>query len=194
MVMEFRVTQNLKNIERGLSEAQRKVIPAAANSAINRTARAMRTVAVKSVRKQIGARAKTVRDAIKLERSTRRTLTAKLQFSKTPINLIEYLPKGKRVVGAFDSKPGVVARTPTKTTYRRTFIALGPRSNKLQVFRRLTADRGPLIAVAGPSPFARLKSRSTRRLLDKKGKEVFQGLLERDLKFRLAKLDKKKAL
>lgn len=188
MVIDIKVTQDLKNIERRLTKAQRKVIPQAATSAINRTAKSVKSLAIKTVSKQTGAQNKVVKTRIDERKATRATLTATLLFKKRAINLILFVAKAKRVPGAFRAQRGVKAKTKKLRVFAGTFIGTGSGGQKKLVFRRTTDSRRPIEAVPGPNITARLRSKKLRKILDIKGRLVFDKELDRQLTFRLKKL------
>ena len=93
MAFSLTVKSNFKQLTKGLNRLERKVIPAAANSAINRAGTKVRTVIARDLSKDIGIKQSEIKKQIQLKKSSFRTLTAKLTARGKRWNLIRFKAK-----------------------------------------------------------------------------------------------------
>lgn len=128
--------------------------PRVAARALNRSAVSTRAVMVKAVREDVGLKAKTVRDEIRIvEARPDRDPTARLAVSKKRIPLIEFKARQLKRAGVKTSLRG------GSTAIPGAFIQT-MRSGHRGVYKRATYPRGPrlpIIELKGPSlakPFA----------------------------------------
>lgn len=179
--------KDFKRVQRELGELGRKIIPRAANSALNKTATQARTAAVKELKQEIGESsglsAGGFRKSIELHRSNLRTLMATLTASGRPLPLIHF--------GARQTKKGVTAKAWNKRKrYPGTFIAKMPNGKK-GVFKRASRKRLPVKQLFGPSiPKAFIEQRtqkSLRRSIDVNWPKNFNH----EIKYRLSRFNKK---
>lgn len=147
-----------------MTRKQRKLLPKAAQAALNRTATTMRGTAVKSVAKQIGLKQKAVKGAIKLFKSTRLKLVATIQAIGRPLNLIRFAGPAETRAKA-RVRGGVRAKAAGRfKTFRGTFIGNAGRT----VFRRLSKLRSHITGFTGGSIPATMAEEATKDAIQKK--------------------------
>jgi hypothetical protein len=114
-MINFDVSVDIKAAMAALTEVQRKVIPQAAASALNRVATSARRVAVDTIRKETNIKAAAVRKYVTTKKASKSILTAEIRASKYAPNLINF--------GARQTKKGVSANAWAKRKiYRGAFI------------------------------------------------------------------------
>jgi hypothetical protein len=114
----------------------------AISMAVNDTGKQSQTYAVRQVAKASGLKAKTVRSAFRLIRSTPATLSAKVRASGRPFRLIDF--------AARQTRPGVSANAyGERRVYKSTFIATMA-SGYRNVFTRRGKKRYPIKPLFGP--------------------------------------------
>jgi len=114
-VIQFDVSVDIKAAMAALNEVQRKVIPQAASSALNRVATSARRVAIDTIRKETNIKAAAVRKYVTTKKASKSMLTAEIRASKYAPNLINF--------GARQTKKGVSANAWAKRKiYRGAFI------------------------------------------------------------------------
>lgn len=143
----------------GIAEVAQK----AKVQALNRTALGLRTDATREVAEETGFAKKRVRDALKIERATRRLPVAVLdaRTGYAP-NLIEFVSPSQRKIGYFNQSrklkrggrkykfKGVKAKAwGQRKVYDGAFIGTGKKG--LTVFKRTSSARNKLVQVYGPS-------------------------------------------
>lgn len=131
---ELNVTADIKKAERYLSDIEKKVLPRAAATALNKTAEEVRTSTVKELSKEIGGE-------VGLKQTGIKRLIEILKAS--PSNLIAVLiPSGKRpklinFIGVKQIAQGVAARIKGKRVlHQGAFIATMPSGHKGVFVRR----------------------------------------------------------
>ncbi len=186
---KFDIEPDFREVEKMLKDVPAKIIPKAASTAINRTAKKVRTVARRDVAKRMGLKQKDVKASFKLQKSTQFTLTATITATGKPINLIKFVSPGRRNPNASRKKAGVKAKAWGKQKiYPGTFIGDAQTSGAPRVFKRTGAGRLPIKAVFGPSVPSVFVDDAVERGLRKKATEEFRKEFDRDLARRLAKL------
>ena len=100
-MIQFDVSVDIKAAMAALNEVQRKVIPQAASSALNRVATSARRVAIDTIRKETNIKAAAVRKYVTTKKASKSMLTAEIRASKYAPNLINF--------GARQTKKGVSA-------------------------------------------------------------------------------------
>jgi hypothetical protein len=114
-MINFDVSVDIRAAMAALTEVQRKVIPQAAASALNRVATSARRVAVDTIRKETNIKAAAVRKYVTTKKASKSILTAEIRASKYAPNLINF--------GARQTKKGVSANAWAKRKiYRGAFI------------------------------------------------------------------------
>jgi hypothetical protein len=114
-MINFDVSVDIRAAMAALTEVQRKVIPQAAASALNRVATSARRVAIDTIRKETNIKAAAVRKYVTTKKASKSILTAEIRASKYAPNLINF--------GARQTKKGVSANAWSKRKiYRGAFI------------------------------------------------------------------------
>ena len=78
MTFKVKVSADIKKTKRSLSRLQRTVLPAAINGALNKTAKKVQTVAVKSLAKTIGLTNKEIKTFCRKQQKAKYDLFAKV--------------------------------------------------------------------------------------------------------------------
>lgn len=147
--MQVDIKADIAAARRRLSDAQRRIIPAATNRALNRTGDHANTLTVRELSGITGLKQKDVRAAMQRTRSNFGNLTYRLAAIGRALNLIRF--------SARQTQKGVTATAWGKRKlYKGTFIANQGRT----VFVRESKARLPIKAVHGPSlprEFARVE-------------------------------------
>lgn len=194
---------DVKKLTSKLTAIERKVIPAATNSALNKVATTARNESAEIITKRMG-KAKGLSAAgfkrlVKIKRSTRKTLVATISVKGRHIPLIAF--KARKAKG------GVIATAWGKRKlYKGAFIAKVPSGHK-GVFKRTGARRGdikqvkkganvgqryrPQLSIGelfGPSVSSVFKDVEVATVMRDVVKVKFPKVFEKELKFRLSKL------
>lgn len=93
MAFSLTVKTNFKQLTKGLNRLEHKVIPAAANLAINRAGRKVRTVIARDLSKEMGLKQKDVKNEIKVRKSNFRTLSVLITATGRRLNIIRFKAK-----------------------------------------------------------------------------------------------------
>ena len=131
MALSLSVKSNFKQLTRGLSTYQRRVIPAAANSALNKAGRKVKTIITRDLSKEMGLKQKDIKNEIKVRKSNFRTLSVFISATGRRLNIIRY--KAKQLKKALAAKPwgksgdGELGSSATKAA-RRSFACPTRRS------------------------------------------------------------------
>jgi hypothetical protein len=187
---ELSVKSDIKNITKHLTKVQRKIIPPAIVSALNKTGTTVNKEAIKQVREETRLPVKRIRSKLKIARSRRGVFRWSLKGIRAATNIIEWVTAKKKHPGAFSRAKGVKSRAWGKTkAYPETFIGYGKNSGKLLVYKLSNKTPSGVASVQGPSvraAFANavngLKPLANRR---------FITLFEHEIKFRLGRLNKR---
>ena len=160
MAVSLDVRADVHEVTRYLRGIERKAIPKATVTAINRTLKTVRAEAARSITKETSLPVGKVKKKIRLYRASRSLAIGTLDATQAKAeNLIEFVRPGQQTPTAFRKRlksgqfrrAGVQAKAWGKRkTYRGTFIG---RSGKgeLKVWKRTGASRGKITLVAGPS-------------------------------------------
>jgi hypothetical protein len=112
--------------------------------AINDTLKNAQVQTAKTLAPAMGAKSKDVKDALSIERAAPDGLTGSMVAKGRPIKLISFRP---RKTGA-----GVAVRIGGHVeTFKRAFVATGPRTGQQAVMQRKGKERGPIFELYGPS-------------------------------------------
>lgn len=163
------------------------VVTKAANRALNRTATAVQTLAVREISKATNIKpARKVKEVFSIVKSNFSTLTAVVKARRKPLNMIEFVAPSRRRPGAFRKQAGVVTKAWGRTMVRRgTYIGRGKNSGKLLVFRRVN---GRSKAIPGPSIPMSFLRKEIQRAVVIKGRKVFIQRMEHELNREIARL------
>lgn len=187
------VRQDIKQVERYLTDAQKKVVPRAAARALNRAGTKVVSIGAREVSKKIGLKQKRVKEKVTLavRASTGQLLVVVVARGK-PINIIDFVAPSKRRVGAFKKKKGVVAKPYGKSkTFVGTFIGHGQNSSKLLVLTReqkKQKGRLPVKAKAGPSIPNTFKQIEILQAIRAEAEKVWKVEFPRQMKYYLSRI------
>lgn len=178
-MLTFRVTSDVRQAEHYLSDVQRKYAPSATVMALNRTARAVMTVARRETAKSIGLPAKEIKDKLDISQATRVRHVASVVVSKAgyrAMNLIKWKAR--------QTKKGVRYRMHESKLLPGAFINTG-RGGNLLVFKRTTPARYPIVSKTGPSVALGFNRETVQKAMDARGREVWSVEFGRALKRKL---------
>jgi hypothetical protein len=160
----------LKNLSRQLS----REYPRAASAGLNRTADAARSLAVKEIARNIGAKQKTVRDATKVSKANPNKLEARVTAFGKRIPIYD--------LGARQTAKGVTYKAGEKgrKLIPSAFIA-EMKSGHVGVFKRIGKERLPIVELKGPSVPVVFSRKTIQTVLltmidDRLQKEIDQAL------------------
>ena len=148
------VDTNIKEVTKGLTRIQKRVIPQANSTALNKTMRTAVKEIKKDVAKDTGLKQKDIAERIKVRKSNKITQSTTMQMFGRYFNLIRFKAR--------QFKKGVKAKAWGKLKlYKGAFIAKAPSGQEL-VFARKGKSRLPIKALAGASP----ETEATKRMDD----------------------------
>ena len=169
------VKSDIKRLTRGLSTYQRRVIPAAANSALNKAGRKVKTIITRDLSKEMGLKQKDIKNEIKVRKSNFRTLSVLITATGRRLNIIRY--KAKQLKKALTAKPWN-----KKRKWRTGFIGNKGRT----AFLRLPNKK--IKALSGPGIASEFIRRRAIKLMKTIGGDEFLKQFSRELKRRIARL------
>ena len=175
MTLSVSVKSNFKQLTRGLNRLERKVIPAAANSALNKSGRKVKTLITRNLSKEMGLKQKDIKNEIKVRKSNFRTLSVLITATGRRLNIIRY--KAKQLKKALTAKPWGKARK-----WRTGFIGNKGRT----AFIRLQNNK--IKALSGPGIASEFVRRRAIKLMKTIGGDEFLKQFSRELKRRLGRL------
>ena len=175
MSISMAVKSDIKRLTQGLNRLERKAIPAAANSALNKAGRKVKTVITRDLSKEMGLKQKDIKNEIKVKKSNFRTLSVFISATGRRLNIIRY--KAKQLKKALTAKPWGKVRK-----WKTGFIGNKGRTAFLRLpNKKIKALSGPGIA----SEFVRDRA---IRLMKTIGGDEFLKQFSRELKRRLGHL------
>ena len=175
MTLSLSVKSNFKQLTRGLNKVQRSIIPAAANSALNKAGRKVKTIITRDLAKEMGLKQKDIKNKIKVKKSNFRTLSVFISATGRRLNIIRF--KAKALKKALTAKPWGKARR-----WRTGFIGNKGRT----AFLRLPNKK--IKALSGPGIASEFVRRRVIKLMKTIGGDEFLKQFSRELKRRIAKL------
>jgi len=188
---------DLKGLSKRISQIHDKVVLAATNAAINKAADKIKTKAAKEISNKTGIKpVLKIRKAITIKRSRINTLTATITARSIQNNLIQYAGTSKTKLKAFRKEKGVTATAWGKEKlYKGTFVVRGKSSGKLIVVSRrkgASRDSGWSKSIYGPSVPRSFSKQDINSTLIKHGHEEFHKEFERQVRWRMDKVMRKK--
>jgi hypothetical protein len=199
--MEIIFKTNLDQLSKIYDKINKTIIPRASQQAINKTARGVKTDAVRSISKSTGIKQKDIRTAIEVNPSKKLTLNASVDSSSARgRNLISFVTKSQRVPGFFSKRKrlksgklgkykaqGVKAKAwGNRKVYKGTFIGTGKNGNVLVFARK--ADSKKLKSIQGPSARQTFKSAKQKLANSRSATKRFAVEMPRAIKAQLSKL------
>jgi hypothetical protein len=176
MPVSMSVQSTIKQVTRNLSAIERKVIPKATVTALNKVGKEVTTVAVKTINARTGLQQKVIREFLDSFKASSRSWVFLLRARRRPFNLIRF--------GARQTKKGVSANAwEGRKVYKGAFIGNSGRT----VFTRKGKARTPIKSVYGPDMRVFLE-KTNLDAMEKKVGERFPKLLFDAINFQLIKL------
>ena len=164
---------DVKRLTRNLNAIQRKEIPKATNTALNRTLKNVTTSATRQLAPFMATTQKAIRDVLAIKKSSWRRLRASVTATHKPINLGKF--KGRQ------TKRGVSAAAYGKRrVYEGAFLRRGN-----QALKRTGPERYPLKALWGPSITQAWADQGIDSIGMRTAKQRFPGHFATALKARL---------
>jgi hypothetical protein len=172
---------DIKQVTKALSAAQKKVVPKAIASTLNRVATSVRRKLLKEIQLTTGAIQRDIKEDTYIIKSNQRKLIASIIGKATLIPVGKLNPK--------QTRRGVTAgRGKTRRTYRGAFVAT-MRSGHAGVFLRKSKRPLPIKELFVTSVAGEMKRKiAIHRLMQLEAGLIFKKDFPRQLKFRLDKL------
>lgn len=173
----IKVKSNIKDVSRTLSRFQKRAIPKAIVSTLNQVAKETNTVAKKELTKAMGFSAKNFKADLTIRKANKNKLYSEVRAKNRAYNLSRF--------GAKQAKGGVKAKAwGVRKLYKGAFI---PRPGGA-VFAREGASRFPIRALTGPRLGKEFQSETVNGAMNRKVRERFTPLFNRNISFHVAKL------
>jgi hypothetical protein len=171
------IRSNIKEVSKTLSRFQRQAIPKATVSTLNQVAREVNTVAKKELTKAMGFAAKNFKAELTIVKANKNRLVSQVRAKNKAYNLARFNAK--------QTKKGVRAKAWGKSkVYRGAFIAKAGRT----VFARTSDKRLPIKALTGPRLGKEFESSVVNGAMNRKVRERFTPLFNRNIAFHVSKL------
>jgi hypothetical protein len=181
MSTKIRVSSGIDKALSNLSNIEKKAVPAATASALNKTIKNCQVEAARIIKGSSGIKVSTVKEALPISKANKVKQWAEITARKRPTNLIEYVSSANKRVGAFRNKPGVRAKTNKTYTVTGSFIAPAKGSGKLLVLQRRGDSRLPTKTIYGPSVYNSFKNDKTQTAIKSTAEKQWQANFEREL-------------
>ncbi len=186
--MQIDVRADIAAAEKRLYQFEKRVIPKATNSALNKTARNVLTQARRRLSQIIGLPQKEIKPYTGYRKSTFLTLRAVVYGRRRAFNMIRFVAPSKRVPGAFAKQKGVRARPWRRPqVLEGAFIIRGRTSGKPIVVTRKGKARFPVKSVYGPSLHVEFNRPAMRRFQSVIARRRFRVNFNRDLKYYISR-------
>lgn len=175
MAIEFSIASDIERLTRNLSDLQRRRLPRAINSTLNKVATTVRKESVKEISRASGLKAKDVRARVDLIRSNFTRLEAIVKASGKHSNIARF--------NARQTRRGVSAAPWRK---RRVFPGAFLGNQGRTAFIRTGKGRLPVKSLAGPSIPREFARDTAKKVLLDVGARRFREILPRELRFVLS--------
>ena len=181
---------DVKDVKRYLNKVQHTAVDKAAARSINRTASKVQTISRREVAAQIGLPQKKFKKNLSISvKANQKKLFAQVAAKGKEFNLIEWVTPGKKKVGAFRKKQGVIAKPyRKKKEYKGAFIGRGKSSGKLLVFKRIGQKRSSIKAMYGPSVPKTFIQKEIVKSMQKVAGKTWKKEFDHNLKYYLGKI------
>lgn len=171
------ISTNIERLTKYLTIVQRKVIPQATSSSLNKTGRTIFKEIKRDIAKDTGLKQKEIAERMSLEKSNRSSLTISIRMKGRWFNLIRFKAK--------QFKKGVKTKAWGEWTLNRgAFIANQGRT----VFARTSKAGLSIKALVGPNPAVELEKRTEKQEFNRRIIQRFGEVFPRELAFRLSKV------
>ncbi len=162
--------------------ADTRQVPKAINSTINKVATTIRKEGARDLAKETGIKQKKLRESLKLNRSTPRTLSASIDARGKPFNIASFNAKVKRA----KKRPiGVTAKPWNKRRLFEGAFILNVKGSP--VFKRTGKGGKGIKPVFGPSVVREFLRDKIIKSFNATGRRRFREVFPRELKFRMGK-------
>lgn len=172
------ISSNIEKLTKNLNTFQRKVIPQAISSSLNKTGRTLFKEIKRDIAKDTGLKQKEIAERMSLQKSNRNNLNVSIRMRGRWFNLIRF--KARQL------KRGVKTKAWGEWTLNKgAFIANKGRT----VFARISKARLPIKALVGPNPVIELDKRIEKLEFNLGIKSRFGEVFPRELAYRLSKVN-----
>lgn len=179
MPVAISVKSDLKRLTDHLSEAERRAVPAATKTALNKAAAAGLTMARRITAREMGIAVKGLKNSFRAEKATKVNLTAAIEATGRPIPLMSF--------GARQVKAGVSAKPWNKRRiFKGAFVATVGAGHR-GAFRRVGPDRLPVKVLWGPAAPKVLAEEAATTATKERVAEVFPRTFDATLSWYLRK-------
>lgn len=184
MVLEVNVKGDVKEAVRFLNRVQRKHVPQAVASALNRTMISVRAASTKEIRRNVSLLSREIKSEMTIRKASKVKQFTRLIAKARDLPLTKFKPKEKQLkrVNIFGAplKSVSVKTSPKRRrkVIKRGFFAYG-RSSIVQ--RAKGAVRGPLKKLFGPAIDYRFDAPTTRRIMADRALEQFPKNFENQI-------------
>lgn len=186
--MQIDVRAEIEKAEKGLYRYEKRVIPRATNSSLNKTATNVRTQAHRRLSQIIGLPIKELKPYTGIRRSTLLTLSSQVFGRRRAFNMIKFVVPSKRAPGAFRKQRGVKAKPWRRAQLLEgTFIIRGRTHGRPVVVARKGDERYPLKSIYGPSLHVEFNRPPMRRFMSVLAKRRFRVNFSRDLRYYISR-------
>ena len=183
------IEADIKQAAAKLTTVQRRIVPRATNSAINKTVRNVATALNRHISKETGLKIGDIKKGMNIRRSTFTTLSAVITGRGRAVTLRRFVSPGKRVPGAFRKQRGVTANPWRKRRlFPDTFIIWGRNHGQALVAVRKGTARRPIHILKGPSIRQEMNRPASRRLMSATARDRFRVNFERELTYQLSRM------
>ena len=177
-MMEMSVRSNIKEAMRDVGRLERGLRDKVIVGSLNDTAKKAKSIAVRTIAKEMGVPAKRIRGNLHVWRASRMRLLARLWGDGLPLPLIDFKAR--------QTRKGVTATAYGKRrVYKRAFIAT--MGSHRGVFTRKGRARTPVKELWGPGVPGTFADRVNQRAMTKAIKETFPKAFQRRLRYQLLK-------
>ena len=178
---------DVKEVKKHLSRVQHVAVDKAAARSINRTASKIQTISRREVAKKVGLPIKRFKRNLSVSvKANKNKLFAQVKAQGKELNLIEWVTPGKKKVGAFRKKKGVISKPyRRKQEFPGAFIGKGKTSGKLLVFRRRDKKGTKIKAMYGPSIPKTFIQKEIVKSMQKVARETWKKEFSHNLKYYL---------
>lgn len=185
--MNVDVQADIKAATQSLYRFEKRVLPRAINSSLNKTARNVRAQSHREISKKTGLTIKEIKPHSWVLKSTFLTLTAAVYMRRKTVNLIRFVMPSKRNVGAFAKRKGVSANPwrSRRRVHEGAFIMrLG--GNPF-VVKRISKNSNKVKALYGPALHVEFDRPTMRIVLSAFARARFRINFIRDLKYYISR-------
>lgn len=194
--MVINIKGDVKAHTKHLSKLQKKIIPDATRSSINKTATSVTSAIKKPIAKEIGVRQKDIKKAFYIKRANRKKLTAEITIRPHLRKLIRYPAgealKAKALANSFP-RHGVKGKAfiaKMKTGHRGVFKRAA--NGRIQKIKTSSSGNryksSKIVEIYAASPAQIFEINGYRRIAEEVSRRRFPVVFDQEMRFRLSKL------